>query len=247
MDRRRPAGDPVHAGGAGRGSRPGRAPPAARGGTGRGGRAGRALADLLQQLESLQTELRDLRGKVEVQANEIERLKSRQRELLADIDRRVSELERRGSAPATAGDAAAAPPAAAPPGTPTAPEQQDYAAAFNLLKQGTYDRASKAFKDFIAKYPQSPLRGNAQYWLGQTYYVTRNFRQARDEFNKVVKDNVEADKAADALLKVGYSSYELGDWAKARASLNQVTARYSGTPAAKSAGQRLTKMKKEGH
>lgn len=200
-----------------------------------------ALADLLQQLESLQTELRDLRGKVEVQANEIERLKSRQRELLADIDRRVSELERRGSAPATAGEAAAAPPAAA------APEQQDYDAAFNLLKQGTYDRASKAFKDFIAKYPQSPLRGNAQYWLGQTYYVTRNFRQARDEFSKVVKDNVEADKAADALLKVGYSSYELGDWAKARASLNQVTARYSGTAAAKSAEQRLAKMKKEGH
>src|SRR5512147_3066714 len=60
-----------------------------------------ALTDLLQQLETLQAEVRNLRGQVEVQANEIERLKTRQRELLADIDRRVGELERRGGAAAS--------------------------------------------------------------------------------------------------------------------------------------------------
>ena len=205
-----------------------------------------ALADLLQQLDSLQTEVRNLRGKVEVQDNEIERLKSRQRELFSDIDKRVSELERRGGAPVAAGAAAPAAGAAAT-GTPTAQEQQDYDAAFNLLKQGSYDRASKAFKDFLVKYPQSPLHGNAQYWLGQTYYVTRNFRQAREEFSKVGKDNTDAEKASDALLKVGYSNYELGDWAKARDALSQVPARYPGSSAAKSAEQRLARMKKEGH
>jgi TolA-binding protein len=49
----------------------------------------------------------------------------------------------------------------------------------------------------------------------------------------------------DAMLKTGYSHYDLGEWAKARESLNQVIARYPGTPAAKSAEQRLAKMKKE--
>jgi TolA-binding protein len=47
------------------------------------------------------------------------------------------------------------------------------------------------------------------------------------------------------MLKTGYSHYELGELAKARESLNQVMARYPGTPAAKSAEQRLAKMKKE--
>jgi len=201
------------------------------------------MADLLQQIDSLQTEVRNLRGKLEVQDNEIERLKSRQRELFSDIDKRVSELERRGAAPAAAGEAAPPPATSAP----TAQEQQAYDAAFNLLKQGSYDRASKAFKDFIAKYPQSSLRGNAQYWLGQTYYVTRHFREAREEFGKVGKDNTDADKASDALLKVGYSSYELRDWAKARDALGQVSARYPGSAAAKAAEQRLARMKKEGH
>ena len=204
-----------------------------------------ALADLLQQLETLQTEVRNLRGQVEVQANEIERLKARQRELLADIDRRVSELERRGTAApsADANTAPVAPGSAAPAGS--AQEQQDYDAAFNLMKQGFYERAAKSFSDFLAKYPQSTLRDNARYWLGEAYYVARNFRQALEAFGKLMNDHPKSPKVPDAMLKTGYSHYELGEWAKARESLNQVMARYPGTPAAKSAEQRLAKMKKE--
>jgi tol-pal system protein YbgF len=205
-----------------------------------------ALADLLQQLETLQAEVRNLRGQVEVQANEIERLKTRQRELLADIDRRVSELERRGATvppPETKAPVAPGPAASAS----SAQEQKDYDAAFNLMKQGFYERAAKGFRDFLAKYPQSNLRDNARYWLGEAYYVARNFRQALEEFGKLMTDYPASPKVQDAMLKTGYIHYELGEWAKARENLNQVIARYPGTPAAKSAEQRLAKMKKEKH
>src|SRR3972149_5905987 len=207
------------------------------------------LADLLQQLETLQTELRNLRGKVEVQTNEIERLKARQRDLLADIDRRIGELERRGSA-ALSPEAASPTGASVPSATgsaSSAQEQQDYDAAFNLMKQGHYDRAAKGFRDFIAKHPQSALRDNARYWLGEAYYVVRDFRQALTEFSRLMNDHPKSLKAPDALLKIGYSHYELGEWAKARENLNQVIARYPGQPAAKSAEQRLAKMKKQEH
>ena len=203
-----------------------------------------ALADLLQQLETLQGEMRNLRGQVEVQANEIERLKTRQRELLADIDRRVSELERRGTAAAAPETSAPAAPGPAAPAS-SAQEQQDYDAAFNLMKQGFYERAAKGFRDFLAKYPQSALRDNARYWLGEAYYVARKFRQALEEFGKLVSDHPTSPKVPDAMLKTGYSHYELGEWAKARENLNQVIARYPGTPTAKSAEQRLAKMSKE--
>jgi tol-pal system protein YbgF len=200
------------------------------------------LADLLQQLESLQTELRSLRGQVEVQANEIERLKARQRDLLADIDRRVSELERRD--PAGAPAVSAGPASAAPVITPQ--EQKDYDTAFSLMKQGHYDRAAKGFRDFLANYPQSTLRDNARYWLGEAYYVKRDFRKALGEFTRLMSDHPGNPKAPDAMLKIGYSHYELGAWARARESLNQVIARYPGQSVAKSAEQRLAKMKKEG-
>ncbi|MBI3570977.1 MAG: tol-pal system protein YbgF [Gammaproteobacteria bacterium] len=208
-----------------------------------------ALADLLQQLESLQTELRNLRGQVEVQTNEIERLKARQRDLLADIDRRVTELERRGvSAPSPESAPAAESAAPGPAGqAASAQEQKDYDAAFSLMKQGNYERAAKGFRDFIVKYPQGSLRDNAQYWLGEAYYVTRDFRKALTEFSRLMSEYPKSPKAPDGLLKIGYSHYELGEWAKARDHLNQVVARYPGQPAAKSAEQRLAKMKKQGH
>jgi tol-pal system protein YbgF len=199
------------------------------------------LADLLQQLESLQTELRSLRGQVEVQTNEIERLKARQRDLLADIDRRVSELERGAPAGAPAVSAA---PAVAP--AITSQEQKDYDTAFGLMKQGQYDRAAKGYRDFLANYPQSTLRDNARYWLGEAYYVKRDFRKALAEFARLMSDHPGNPKAPDAMLKIGYCHYELGEWAKARENLNRVIAQYPGQPAAKSAEQRLAKMKKEG-
>jgi tol-pal system protein YbgF len=197
------------------------------------------LADLLQQLESLQTEVRSLRGQLEVQTNEIERLKARQRDLLADIDRRVSELERRGPAGAPVVSAAPAAPVIA------LQEQKDYDTAFSLMKQGQYDRAAKGFRDFLANYPQSTLGDNARYWLGEAYYVKRDFRKALAEFTRLMSDQPGNPKAPDVMLKIGYSHYELGEWARARDNLNQVITRYPGQPAAKSAEQRLAKMKKE--
>lgn len=218
-----------------------------------------ALADLLLQLESLQNEVRRLRGTLEVQAHELEQLKQRSREALADMDQRLRELERRGiispsaAAPPSPGPVVPAKeggsPLSAPPVTAASPvaEQEQYDAAFQLLKQGLYERAAQAFRAFIAKYPQSPLADNAQYWIGEAYYVTRDFRTAREEFAKVVKQYPASPKVPDALLKIGYSHYELAEWDKAREALNEVLKRFPGTTVAKSAELRLAKMKKEGH
>ncbi len=211
-----------------------------------------ALADMLLQLEQAQAELRELRGKVEVQAHEVEALKARQRDLLADIDRRLSELERRGAAAAPGEtprrETATGAPTAVADTAPVnlAQEQKEYDAAFALLKQGQYERAGKRFRDFIRAHPKSPLADNAQYWVGESAYVVRNFKQALEEFSKVLQAHPNSPKAPDAMLKVGYCQYELADWGKARETLNQVLARYPNTPVARSAEQRLAKMKKEG-
>jgi len=206
------------------------------------------LLDLLRQLEELQTEVRQLRNTVEVQGHELEQLKGRQRALYDDLDKRLREAERRGStapplaaAPATA--TAAAPSA---PRSITGPQQQEYDAAFDLMKQGLYDRAIKAFRVFLTKYPDSGLADNAQYWIAEGNYVLRNYKLALEEFTKVL-NAPQSQKASDALLKVGYVHYELGAYEKARKALGEVQERYPGTSVAKLAAARLDKMKKEGH
>jgi len=204
------------------------------------------LLDLLRQIDELQTEVRQLRNNVEVQGHELNQLKGRQRALYDDLDTRLREAERRGSATAP-GTAAVAASASAPsaPRVTTAAQQQEYDAAFDLMKQGRYDRAVKAFRAFLAKNPDSGLADNAQYWIAEGNYVLRNYKLALEEFTKVVNDP-QSSKAPDALLKIGYVHYELGAYDRARKTLGEVQTRFPGTSVAKLAAVRLDKMKKEG-
>lgn len=214
------------------------------------------ILELLSQMDAMQAELRDLRNKTELQGHELERLSTRQRELLRDLDRRLTSVER-GAATATTNvqpteptqtqtASVEAPTPTTSRSTATAAEQQQYEAAFNLLKQGLYSRASQAFRAFIQKNPTSPLAGNAQYWTAEANYVIRNFGLALKEFDLVVNEYPESAKVADALLKIGYSYYEIGTWEKAREALTNVVVRFPNTTVAKLAQIRLTKMDEEG-
>ena len=51
------------------------------------------LLDMLQQLDALQTELNQLRGQIEIQTHTLEQIKKRQRDIYADMDRRLQRLE----------------------------------------------------------------------------------------------------------------------------------------------------------
>lgn len=215
------------------------------------------VLELLRQIEALQEEVKQLRNTTEMQGHELEQLKSRQRTLYDDLDKRLREAERRGvsaapvAAPAVAGTAEATLPAlatatTAAPRVTTAAQQQEYDAAFALMKQGHYDRAIKAFREFLARHPDSGLADNAQYWIGHNYYMLLNYRLALEEFSKVLA-YAQSTKISDAQLMIGYCQYELGAYAKARKALTEVQERYPGSANAKKAATRLDKMKKEGH
>jgi tol-pal system protein YbgF len=121
-------------------------------------------------------------------------------------------------------------------------EQTAYAQAFDLLKNSNYPAAMNAFKGFLASYPLSDLASNAQYWLGETYYVTGDYSNALDAFQRVVRDWPASRKAADALVKLGFTQVALKRNAAARSTLGLVTSQYPGTDAAKLAQEQLDKL-----
>jgi tol-pal system protein YbgF len=208
-----------------------------------------ALVDMLRRLDALQQEVQEMRGEHEVRAKAIEDLKQRQRELYLDLDRRLQALESRGAAAGPATAQAPTTPTGAPP-QPTAgsaAEQAAYQAAFEQLKQGRYERALEAFQHYLADFPEGQFADNAQYWVGEAYYVTRRFDQALPEFNKVIAQHPDSAKVPDALLKIGYIHYEAKQWKDARDILEALRERYPSTTAASLAAKRLEQMKKEGH
>lgn len=85
-----------------------------------------------------------------------------------------------------------------------------YNYAFKLLNQAKFDQAGQAFESFAEAYPEDPLIGNAYYWMGETYYVRRDFLKAADTFRQGYQKMPDGPKAPDNLLKLGMSLANLG-------------------------------------
>ena len=117
-----------------------------------------------------------------------------------------------------------------------------YKAAFGLLKSGNYDDAIAAFNAYLVDYPRSEYADNAQYWLGEAFYVTRKFDAAIGEYNKLLQSYPGSAKAPHAVLKIGYSQQALGNTDAARTSLEHVLANYPNTTASKLASERLARL-----
>lgn len=202
--------------------------------------ANQSLLDLAQQLQSLQTDVRTLRGELEELRHGSESLKNQQRGLYTDLDQRLKALEGGAPVATSAGDSGALP-------IPAGSDRMNYQAAFDMLKAGQYEKATAAFQRFLVTFPDSGLADNAQYWLGESYYVTRRYDEALKAFRTVVDRYPESRKLADAWLKIGYTQYELKAWKPAREALKRVQRDYPDTSAAAEASKRLERMTSEGH
>lgn len=202
-----------------------------------------SLLDLSQQLQTLQTDVRTLRGQLEELQHSSSGVKDQQRGLYADIDKRLQALEAGGVAAVgamAAGESGALP-------MPTGSDRMNYQAAFELLKSGQYEKATTAFQQFLVTFPDSALADNAQYWLGESYYVTRRYDDALKAFRTVVDKYPESRKLPDAWLKIGYTQYEMKAWKPAREALTRVQREFPDSSAAPEATKRLERMKSEGH
>jgi len=213
--------------------------------------ANQSLLDLANQNEAVRADLRAMHNDIDQLTNSLEAGRKQQRDLYADLDRRMKALESRGGAGAASGAAGSGDAGAGGSGADSAPGAADdksaYQAAFDLLKNSQYDRAIATFQKFLAAYPTSQLADNAQYWLGEAYYVNKSFSEAQAAFQRVVDKYPQSRKRPDALLKIGYCQYELKQWDQAKGTLTQVTSQFADTPAGHLAQQRLDKMATEQH
>lgn len=135
------------------------------------------------------------------------------------------------AAPLTTEVARAAPAAAADVALPAGPPQAQYDFARNLLMQRDFTRAETALRAFISSNPNDTLAGNAQYWLGETYYVRQNYLDAARTFAEGYQQYPESSKAADNLLKLGLSLVNLDRKNDACITLTRLTSEYTNAAA----------------
>lgn len=193
----------------------------------------RRVADLGQRLEEVGAEVRSLSGRVETAervpsagaagaaAPRVEALESS----LADLARRLEALERRPAATPPPPVATVPTPLPTSP-TPVAPAplsgQALYDKAYATYKEGRYEEARGLFRDYIAQHPDTPLTGNAYFWIGESHYDQGQYEQAILEYDKVVQRFPKGGKVAGALLKQAFAFDAIGDPVDARILLRKL-------------------------
>lgn len=222
--------------------------------------------DLLRQVNMLKDEVVALRAQVEELTHQQQQARESARVQYLDLDGRLNRLEG-GTAPVgddaggvlelggvpTDGQVSVATPA--DPAAPVDPapvvhgdpgamdalegEREAYDLAFAALRSGSYDEAARQFNSFLGYYPDGAFAPNALYWLGESYYVTQNYKLALEQFQRLLQRFPTHDKAPGALLKVGLSQQGLQQLDAAERTLAEVSSRFPGTDAARIAEDRL--------
>jgi tol-pal system protein YbgF len=166
------------------------------------------------RLNQLQQQITMLTGQIEQLQYRNQQLQQQLEKMQADYEYRLDQAEKgRGGGPRPGGGAQAAAPAPSP--TPPAGAaggnaDQMYHDAMKKLQDGDNAGAERGFKAFLQSHPRHALAGNAQYWLGESYYARRDYQNAMTAFAEGYKNYKGSAKGPDNLLKLGITLAVLG-------------------------------------
>ncbi len=187
------------------------------------------------RLSQIEDQQRSLTGQLEKVSFNIQKMQERLDRMQADTEQRFKQQP--VPAPAVSAPVPPAPgtlgtihSGAAPAASGNGAAEVLYESAFANLRDAAYDRAEVEFKQFLGQYPGHPLSANAQYWLGETYYVRGDFTQSAKSFAEGYQNFPKSAKAEDSLLKLGLSLSKLGQRDDACLSLRQLQKEFPDTP-----------------
>jgi tol-pal system protein YbgF len=137
----------------------------------------------------------------------------------------------------------------APGETEAAPEkparlnaEEVYSQAQDLYAENRYREAYQAFSQASFLDPDDEFQGRCYYWMGECMFAQGAYQRALDHFGRVFGHYGSTSKAPDALLKIGFTYYEMNNYNGARQALNEFLARFPDHRAVPLAEERLNRM-----
>jgi tol-pal system protein YbgF len=172
----------------------------------------KGTADMQANLEAMRLDVHVMTGKIEDVGlaakkpfDDISLLKEDTSKTVLSMEERLKNLEL-GLNESNAKIAAISKSLEAPP-TP----ENIYKQAQDALKAGDTQKARGLFARFIEEFPTNKLPPHARYWIGETWYLEKNFEQAVLEYQRVIIEYPGKEKVPAAMLKQAMSFGELGD------------------------------------
>lgn len=104
---------------------------------------------------------------------------------------------------------------------------EQYNNAISLIRKDDYAGAEKAFSAFLEQNSTHSLAGNAQYWLGETFYVRGDYANAASSFLNGYQVYPDNSKAADNLLKLAMTLGRMDQIEEACATFKELDKKFT--------------------
>ncbi len=193
-----------------------------------------SVADLQAAQDVNRVDIQTLSGKIDNMGQQVKKPEDDLSLLKEDVNRRLTAIETKISdnekALADAKTAAVTP-------------ESMYQSGIDAFKSGDMKNAREIFTKFIGLYPKNDLVANAHYWIGETYYNDKKLDQAILEYQEVIKNFPDKDKAPAAMLKQGMAFKELNDNKSARFIFKKLADKYPKSEEAAKAKKLLKGLK----
>lgn len=196
-------------------------------------------AELYARISGQESDVKDLRGKIEETAHSLEILrgealktdKPQSEARLDGLDKSVKELGERLSALETAMKESAVTP------------EKAYEEAYGLYTEKKYIDSREKFLRFLKRFPEHKLAGNARFWIAETYYAEKDFENAILAYEEMLKTYKDSPKAPAAMLKQALAFLETGDKRAARSILRELLEKHPDSEQAGPAKKKLEELK----
>jgi tol-pal system protein YbgF len=208
-------------------------------------------ATLVTKVDEIDSRIQNAQGSIEQTTYRVDQLAQQlaqaQREI-GDLRAQVAAMQQAAATTAapTASDGTAAsgemtvPGSAAP--SPSADPLQTYQAAYRDYQRGNFDLAIDGFREFLQGNANSDLADNASYWIGESLFSQKKYREAIAQFDSVVTKYPKSDKVPGALLKKGYAYITINERAQGVVQLQYVLHEHPQSQEASLARQKLKQL-----
>ena len=203
----------------------------------------RNLASTANRFDSMTGQVQELSSSLDETKGEIAKLSdqlAQTQKILETINTPPpANTAAQGQSGAPAGGSAAA------DGPPPVPDPNAlYNSAYADYTQGQYPLAIQGFQQYLQNYGDTDLASNAQFYIGDAYYLQKKYKQAIQEYDKCIERYPKGNKIAAAYLKKGYALLALRDNAAGQRELLALLRRYPHSHEADLARDRLSRLRR---
>lgn len=195
-------------------------------------------AALVAKVNEIDERVQNTQGAVEQTGYRLDQLAQQVTQMRRDVDllRASAPAADATGEPSTSEVVVPAPPLDA--GDP----METYQAAYRDYQRGNFDLAIEGFREFLTGNPESDLADNASYWIAESLFSQKKYREAIAQFDAVVNRYPKSDKVPGALLKKGYAYINVGEQAQGVVQLRYVLHEHPKSPEASLARQKLKQL-----